>query len=86
MSSRDDRARLIRRVDEALASQQLVLAWTEARRALRAAARWKALAKRLWKNPHPNRGGTGRHGCAEERARRELGDKILDVYPKRKDG
>ena len=30
----------------------------------RRALRWKALAKSLWRSPYPNRGGTGRHGCA----------------------
>ena len=50
--------------NETPASQQLVYAWAEARRALRAARHWKALAKRLWKNPYANRGGMGRYGCA----------------------
>jgi len=34
------------------------------RRAERAALLWKALARKLWRFPGPNRGGTGRWGCA----------------------
>lgn len=32
--------------------------------AVERARRWKALAKKLWHEPYPNRGGTGRYGCA----------------------
>jgi hypothetical protein len=67
-----------------LASQQLALAWIEARRAKRAAARWKALAKRLWRAQLNRYNSAAIH--VRKRAEERRDGVVVHVYSSRAGG